>query len=73
MCFTRLGVAQLTSLSLTPAALQQDKLIDPSSVTHIYKITKYIGMLVTGLPGEPCNCSCCKARFGPILHTCLLQ
>lgn len=25
-----------------------DKLIDPTSVTHMFKITKYIGMLVTG-------------------------
>eukprot|EP00877_Chromochloris_zofingiensis_P011332 jgi/Chrzof1/6452/Cz18g11130.t1 len=30
----------------------QDKLIDPSSVTRIFKITKYIGMLVTGLPAD---------------------
>lgn len=27
----------------------QDKLVDPSSITHIFKITKYIGILVTGL------------------------
>lgn len=26
-----------------------DKLIDPTSVTRVFKITKYIGMLVTGL------------------------
>jgi len=29
-----------------------DKLIDPSSVSHIHKITKRIGMLVTGLHGD---------------------
>ena len=28
-----------------------DKLLDPTSVTHLYKVTKYIGVLVTGLPG----------------------
>jgi hypothetical protein len=30
----------------------QDKLIDPSSVSRCYRITKQIGMLATGLPGE---------------------
>lgn len=30
----------------------QDKLIDPTSVTRIFKITKYIGMLVTGLEAD---------------------
>ncbi|KIY96698.1 20S proteasome subunit alpha 1 [Monoraphidium neglectum] len=30
----------------------QDKLIDPGTVTRIFKITKYIGMLVTGLPAD---------------------
>lgn len=30
----------------------QDKLIDPSSVSRCYRITKHIGMLATGLPGE---------------------
>lgn len=36
----------------------QDKLIDPSSVTRVFKITKYIGMLVTGLMRESCNNTC---------------
>jgi hypothetical protein len=35
---------------LIPLATQ-DKLIDPSSVTRIFKITKHIGMLATGLEG----------------------
>lgn len=30
-----------------------DKLTDPSSVTQIFTITKQIGMLVTGMHGEP--------------------
>ncbi len=30
-----------------------DKLTDPSSVTQIHIITKHIGMLVTGMHGEP--------------------
>lgn len=29
-----------------------DKLIDPASVTRIFKITKFIGMLVTGFPAD---------------------
>lgn len=32
----------------------QDKLIDPSSVTRVFKITKFVGMLVTGLAGRRC-------------------
>jgi hypothetical protein len=31
----------------------QDKLIDPTSVTRVFKITKHIGMLATGLEGAP--------------------
>lgn len=34
------------------AVVVQDKLIDPGSVTRVFKITKFIGMLVTGLLGE---------------------
>lgn len=30
----------------------QDKLIDASSVTRVFKITKFIGLLATGLTGE---------------------
>lgn len=31
----------------------QDKLIDPSDVTHMYKITKTVGMCATG-KGRTC-------------------
>lgn len=30
----------------------QDKLIDPSTVTHLFKITKNLGMLVTGMMAD---------------------
>lgn len=32
-------------------AIQQDKLIDPDSVTHIFQITAEIGCLMTGMYG----------------------
>ncbi len=30
----------------------QDKLLDQSSVSHLFAITKYIGLLATGMTGE---------------------
>lgn len=32
----------------------QDKLLDQASVTHLFAITKYIGLLATGMTGELC-------------------
>jgi len=29
-----------------------DKLLDPSSVTHLFKITKGVGMCTTGIPAD---------------------
>lgn len=50
---------------LTP----QDRLIDPSSVTYVYKITDKIGCLMAGLTGndrvcgrEPCVASVAVKR-----------
>jgi hypothetical protein len=30
----------------------QDKLLDQTSVTHLFPITKYVGLLATGLTGS---------------------
>lgn len=30
---------------------EQDKLLDQTSVTHLFPITKYIGLLATGMTG----------------------
>ena len=32
--------------------LLQDKLLDPDSVTHMFKITEHIGCVVTGMIGR---------------------
>lgn len=37
---------------LCPLLQVQDKLIDPTSVTRCYKITKQIGLLATGFPSD---------------------
>lgn len=34
------------------APTHQDKLVDPSSVSHIYRITRSTGLLVTGMHGD---------------------
>ena len=35
--------------------ISQDKLLDQTSVTHLFRVTKYIGLLATGMPGESCS------------------
>jgi hypothetical protein len=37
--------------SLTDGLLVQDKLLDQTSVTHLFAVTKYIGLIATGLTG----------------------
>ena len=41
-------------LFFLPLDLQiiQDKLIDPTSVSHLHRITKTLGMLATGAPAD---------------------
>jgi len=46
--------------SLTPAP--QDKLLDPSSVTHIFKLTQEIGCIVTGRIGASPQAHICEVR-----------
>lgn len=31
--------------------VEQDKLLDQNSVTHLFPITKYLGLLATGMTG----------------------
>eukprot|EP00798_Chlamydomonas_sp_ICE-L_P026076 gene26076-11779_t len=42
----------------------QDKLIDPTSVTRIFKITKFLGMLVTGLSHARQQAAEFRYKFG---------
>jgi len=50
--FTSIGVRGKDCVCFVTQKRVQDKLIDPTSVTRMFKITKYIGMLVTGLPAD---------------------
>ncbi|CAK0779268.1 Polyamine N-acetyltransferase 1 [Coccomyxa viridis] len=45
---TSIAVRGKDSVAVVTQKKVPDKLIDPSSVTHLFKITKYIGMLATG-------------------------
>ncbi|PNW70092.1 hypothetical protein CHLRE_17g705400v5 [Chlamydomonas reinhardtii] len=49
---TSIGVRGKDSVVFVTQKKVQDKLIDPTSVTRLFKITKFIGMLVTGLPAD---------------------
>eukprot|EP00899_Mesostigma_viride_P027963 jgi/Mesvir1/8351/Mv12610-RA.1 len=46
---TSIGVRGKDSVCVVTQKKVPDKLIDPTSVTHLFAITKYIGMLVTGM------------------------
>lgn len=46
---TSIAVRGKDSVCVVTQKKVPDKLIEPKSVTHTFKITKYIGMLVTGL------------------------
>mmetsp|Transcript_4613 Transcript_4613/g.6204 ORF Transcript_4613/g.6204 Transcript_4613/m.6204 type:complete len:118 (-) Transcript_4613:9-362(-) len=46
---TSIGVRGKDCVCVVTQKKVPDKLIDPKSVTHLFKITKFIGMLVTGM------------------------
>jgi 20S proteasome subunit alpha 1 len=45
---TSIAVRGKDSVCFVTQRKTADKLIDPTSVTHMYKVTKHVGMLVTG-------------------------
>lgn len=49
---TSIAVKGKDSVCVVTQRKVPDKLLDPSSVTHLFKITKWIGMLVTGQPAD---------------------
>lgn len=49
---TSIGVRGQDSVCVVTQKKVPDKLLDPSSVTHMFKITKQIGMLTTGLEAD---------------------
>jgi hypothetical protein len=58
----KVPVCSTRSDCLSPAAadntFMQDKLIDPTSVTHVFKITNKIGCVMTGMIGKVFPCLC---------------
>ncbi|KAK9843705.1 hypothetical protein WJX81_003099 [Elliptochloris bilobata] len=46
---TSIAVRGKDSVCVVTQKKVPDKLIDPSSVSHLFKITKYVGMLATGM------------------------
>lgn len=49
---TSIGVRGKDSVCVVTQKKVPDKLIDPKSVTHLFKITKQIGMLATGMMAD---------------------
>eukprot|EP00884_Botryococcus_braunii_P001384 jgi/Botrbrau1/11246/Bobra.0038s0018.1 len=49
---TSIGVRGKDSVAVVTQKKVPDKLIDPTSVTHLHKVTKHIGILVTGLEAD---------------------
>lgn len=47
--FTSIAVRGKDSVCMVTQKKVPDKLIDPTSVTHMFAITKHLGMLVTGI------------------------
>lgn len=50
--FTSIGVRGKDSVCVVTQKKIPDKLVDPSSVTRLFKITKFIGILVTGMMAD---------------------
>lgn len=49
---TSIGIRGADCVCFVTQKKVPDKLIDPDSMSRVFKITKYIGMLVTGLPAD---------------------
>lgn len=49
---TSIGVRGKDSVCVVTQKKVPDKLIDPKTVTHLYKVTKNVGMLVTGMMAD---------------------
>jgi len=59
---TSIGVRGVDSVVLVTQKKVPDKLIDPSSVTHLFKVTETLGVAVTGLIPD-CISSVRRARY----------
>lgn len=49
---TSIGVRGKDSVCVVTQKKVPDKLLDPASVTHLFAVTKFVGMLATGLPAD---------------------
>ena len=59
--FTSIGVRGKDSVCFVTQKKVPDKLVDPTSVTHLFKVTKHVGMLTTGRIAD-CKSLVTKAR-----------
>lgn len=50
--FTSIGVRGKDSVVVVTQRKVPDKLVDPTSVTHMFRVTKTVGVLVTGIPAD---------------------
>ncbi|GLJ18923.1 hypothetical protein SUGI_0338380 [Cryptomeria japonica] len=51
---TSIGVRGQDSVCVVTQKKVPDKLLDQTSVTHLFPITKFIGLLATGMTGRCC-------------------
>ena len=49
---TSLGVRGKNAVAIITQKKVEDKLIDPSTITRVFRINKYIGCVITGLLGK---------------------
>ena len=59
--FTSIGVRGKDSVCFVTQKKVPDKLVDPTGVTHLFKVTKHVGMLTTGRIAD-CKSLVTKAR-----------
>ncbi|KVH97938.1 Proteasome, alpha-subunit, N-terminal domain-containing protein [Cynara cardunculus var. scolymus] len=63
---TSIGVRGKDSVCVVTQKKVPDKLLDPTSVTHLFPVTKFLGLLATGTTGM--HLFCCKPRLNSVWY-----